>query len=224
MLEPGVGAGGFIDTAPEGADVVGIERDPMSALIANARYPESQIRREDFAETSIADNSFVATIGNVPFSQTAPYDPRHNRASLSTHNYFISKSIDLTAPGGYVAVLTSQHSADSAGRGATSVQQALTDRADFITGVRLPGGSNGAFADFAGTEVGTDVLVFRVRDENQEPSARTEEFCRKQSITVGETTRAINKFFADNPDHVLGTWREVSSQFGPTLELSLIHI
>ena len=219
VLEPGVGAGGFIDTAPEGADVVGIERDPMSALIANARYPESQIRREDFAETSIADNSFVATIGNVPFSQTAPYDPRHNRASLSTHNYFISKSIDLTAPGGYVAVLTSQHSADSAGRGATSVQQALTDRADFITGVRLPGGSNGAFADFAGTEVGTDVLVFRVRDENQEPSARTEEFCRKQSITVGDTTRTINKFFADNPDHVLGTWREVSSQFGPTLEV-----
>ena len=219
VLEPGVGAGGFIDTAPEGADVVGIERDPMSALIANARYPESQIRREDFAETSIADNSFVATIGNVPFSQTAPYDPRHNRASLSTHNYFISKSIDLTAPGGYVAVLTSQHSADSAGRGATSVQQALTDRADFITGVRLPGGSNGAFADFAGTEVGTDVLVFRVRDENQEPSARTEEFCRKQAITVGETTRTINKFFADNPDHVLGTWREVSSQFGPTLEV-----
>ena len=219
VLEPGVGAGGFIDTAPEGADVVGIERDPMSALIANARYPESQIRREDFAETSIADNSFVATIGNVPFSQTAPYDPRHNRASLSTHNYFISKSIDLTAPGGYVAVLTSQHSADSAGRGATSVQQALTDRADFITGVRLPGGSNGAFADFAGTEVGTDVLVFRVRDDNQEPSARTEEFCRKQSITVGDTTRTINKFFADNPDHVLGTWREVSSQFGPTLEV-----
>ena len=219
VLEPGVGAGGFIDTAPEGADVVGIERDPMSALIANARYPESQIRREDFAETSIADNSFVATIGNVPFSQTAPYDPRHNRASLSTHNYFISKSIDLTAPGGYVAVLTSQHSADSAGRGATSVQQALTDRADFITGVRLPGGSNGAFADFAGTEVGTDVLVFRVRDDNQEPSARTEEFCRKQAITVGDTTRTINKFFADNPDHVLGTWREVSSQFGPTLEV-----
>ncbi|WP_298693792.1 methyltransferase domain-containing protein, partial [uncultured Corynebacterium sp.] len=66
MLEPGVGAGGFIDAAPEGADVVGIERDPMSALIANARYPESQIRREDFADTSIADNSFVATIGNVP--------------------------------------------------------------------------------------------------------------------------------------------------------------
>lgn len=219
VLEPGVGAGGFIDAAPEGADVVGIERDPMSALIANARYPESQIRREDFADTSIADNSFVATIGNVPFSQTAPYDPHHNRAGLSTHNYFISKSIDLTAPGGYVAVLTSQHSADSAGRGATSVQQALTDRADFITGVRLPGGSNGAFADFAGTEVGTDVLVFRVRDENQEPSARTEEFCRKQSITVGDTTRSINKFFADNPDHVLGTWKEVSSQFGPTLEV-----
>ena len=144
VLEPGAGAGGFIDTAPEGADVVGIERDPMSSLIANARYPESQIRREDFADTSIADNSFVATIGNVPFSQTAPYDPHHNRAGLSTHNYFISKSIDLTAPGGYVAVLASQHSADSAGRGATSVQQALTDRADFITGVRLPGGSNGA--------------------------------------------------------------------------------
>src|SRR5699024_4824670 len=109
--------------------------------------------------------------------ETCPFprlflDPARNRAGLSTHNYFISKSIDLTAPGGYVAVISSQHSADSAGRG-TSVQQLLTDRADFITGVRLPGGRHGAFSDYAGTEAGTDVLVFRVREDGQEPSETT---------------------------------------------------
>src|SRR5699024_9179157 len=151
VLEPGVGTGGFVASAPDGAHMVGVERDAMSALIANALYPDAQIRREDFADTQAEDNSFDVAIGNVPFSQTVPYDPARNRAGLSTHNYFISKSIDLTAPGGYVAVISSQHSADSAGRG-TSVQQLLTDRADFITGVRLPGGRHGAFSDYAGTE------------------------------------------------------------------------
>ncbi|HAT6526205.1 TPA: hypothetical protein JAK05_002204 [Corynebacterium striatum] len=214
VLEPGVGTGGFIDQAPDNSEVVGIERDPMSALIANARYPQAQIRREDFATTDIADNAFIATVGNVPFSQTKPYDPAHNRAGLSTHNYFISKSFDLTAPGGYVAVISSQHTADSAGRGQSSVQQYLTDRADFVTGVRLPGGKNGAFSTYSGTEVGTDVLVFRVREDDQDPTERTELFRRKQNITVNETSQAINQFFADNPDHVLGQWEEVSTQYG----------
>lgn len=217
VLEPGVGTGGFIDSAADDTHVVGIERDPIAAQIASARFPDSQIRQEDFANTDIDDNSFAATVGNVPFAQTKPYDPRHNRAGLSTHNYFISKSIDLTQPGGYVAVVTSQHSADSAGRGATSVQQYLTDRADFVTGVRLPGGSHGAFSDYAGTEAGTDVLVFRKREEGLEPTARTEQFCRKSPVTVGETTKPINAFFADNPDHVLGDWQEISTQFGPDL-------
>src|SRR5699024_1040196 len=110
VLEPGVGTGGFVASAPDGAHMVGVERDAMSALIANALYPDAQIRREDFADTQAEDNSFDVAIGNVPFSQTVPYDPARHRAGLSTHNYFISKSIDLTAPGGYVAVISSQHS------------------------------------------------------------------------------------------------------------------
>ena len=216
VLEPGVGTGGFVASAPDGAHMVGVERDAMSALIANALYPDAQIRREDFADTQAEDNSFDVAIGNVPFSQTVPYDPARNRAGLSTHNYFISKSIDLTAPGGYVAVISSQHSADSAGRG-TSVQQLLTDRADFITGVRLPGGRHGAFSDYAGTEAGTDVLVFRVREDGQEPSETTLKFREKTDLTIGDTTKRINRFFADNPDHVLGTWQEVSGRFGKEL-------
>ncbi|MDN6678149.1 MAG: hypothetical protein L0L17_00425 [Yaniella sp.] len=217
VLEPGVGTGGFVASAPDNAHMVGIERDAMSALIANALYPQAQIRHEDFTETNAADNSFDATIGNVPFSQVQPYDPARNRAGLSTHNYFISKSIDLTAPGGYIAVVTSQHSADSAGRGKTSAQQLLTDRADFITGARLPGGKNGAFADYAGTEAGTDVLVFRKREDGQEPTARTLQFRSKVTIEQGDTAKTINAFFAENPENVLGTWEEVSGRFGKEL-------
>ncbi len=217
VLEPGVGTGGFVASAPDEAHMVGVERDAMSALIANALYPDAQIRNEDFADTNVADNSFDAAIGNVPFSQVKPYDAAHNRANLSTHNYFISKSIDLTAPGGYVAVVSSQHSADSAGNGKISAQQLLTDRADFITGVRLPGGPNGAFASYAGTEAGTDVLVFRVREDGQEPTDRTLEFRKKATIEDGSTSKTINAFFANHPDHVLGQWNEVSGRFGPEL-------
>lgn len=218
VLEPGCGTGNFLATAPVTADVVGVEIDPISALIASARHPEAQIRREDFAAFHVADDSFVATIGNVPFDQAAPYDPDRNRAGLSTHNYFLSKSIDLTAPGGYVSVITSTHTAD-ARRAGYDARQAFTERADFITGLRLPSGKDGAFADHAGTEIATDILVFRVREEHQEPTARTRLFLDTVDHHLDGHDLRINRFFADNPDHILGTPQVVSGRFGPQLHI-----
>ncbi|WIM72411.1 hypothetical protein QP028_15340 [Corynebacterium suedekumii] len=182
---------------------MGVEIDPFSALIAAARHPETQIRRENFIDFNVADDSFAVTIGNVPFDQSKPYDPDRNRAQLSTHNYFISKSIDLTAPGGLVAVITSTHTAD-ARRAGYDARQALAERADFLTGLRLPSGRTGAFAAHAGTQVATDILVFRVRDEGQEPSELTVQFLNTVEQTVDGHDLRINEFFDTHPDHILG--------------------
>lgn len=218
VLEPGCGVGNFMASASEGAHMVGVERDPSSALIANALYPQHLVHQASFENVSYQDNSFTAAIGNVPFSQSSPHDPVRNRNSLSLHNYFISKSIDLVAPGGYVAVVTSQHSADSPGR-TGSAQVALTDRADFVTGVRLPGGRKGVFSEYAGTEVGTDVLIFRVREEGAEPSLATEQFRKHEFVEFNGTKERINSFFASNPDHVLGEYRQTNTQYGLKLRV-----
>lgn len=218
VLEPGCGTGNFLATAPSQADMVGVEIDPISALIASARHPQAQVRREDFVSFSVADDSFAATIGNVPFDQASPYDPDRNRAKLSTHNYFIAKAIDLTAPGGYVAVVTSTHTCD-ARRAGYDARQAFAERADFITGLRLPSGSDGAFAEQAGTEVATDILFFRVREDNQEPTERTRTFLDTVDVEIDGQTIQLNQFFADHPDHLLGRPQIVSGRFGPQLHI-----
>lgn len=215
VLEPGCGKGSFMATAPTDVNMVGVELDPTTARIAALLNPDAAVRAEDFAETDIADNTFSAAIGNVPFSRSQPYDPIRNPDKLQLHDYTISKSIDLTMPGGYVCVVTSNGTADAKGRtDGTGARGRLTDRADFITGVRLPSGADGAFAGDAGTQVGTDILVFRVREEGQEPTERTREFLRTENISVDGHELRINSFFANNPDHVLGTAQAKSGPYG----------
>lgn len=215
VLEPGCGVGDFLAQAPSQVTTLGVELDPSSALIASALYPESQIRRESFVDTDLPDHSVTAAIGNVPFSAQTPYDPARNRMKLPLHDYFISKSVDLTAAGGYVAVITSAHTADKQRTtGVYGSREAITEHADFITGVRLPGGSNGVFAESAGTEVITDLLVFRVRDTGQEPTECTARFLDTEVIDGGGGPVSINGFFADNPDHILGEFTTGMGRYG----------
>lgn len=112
MLEPGSGAGTFIGSAPPAATVVGVELDPITAKISAYLYPSAQIRNEGFEQKMVPENSFTATIGNVPFGGFALHDPAHNRARHRIHNHFILKSLALTAPGGNVAAISSPPAPD----------------------------------------------------------------------------------------------------------------
>ena len=114
VLEPGCGAGTFIGLAPETAQMVGVEKDPISAAIAAYLYPTAQVRAEGYETTNVPNGSFAAVIGNVPFGNFALRDPAYNPRRLSIHNHFIVKSLDLTAPGGYQIVLTSRFTMDNA--------------------------------------------------------------------------------------------------------------
>ena len=112
VLEPGCGSGTFIGHAPEGATMVGVEADDVTAAIAALLYPSAQVRHEGFETTRVPEASFTAAIGNVPFGRYALTDPLHNPRRHSIHNHFIIKSLSLVAPGGYVAVLTSRYTMD----------------------------------------------------------------------------------------------------------------
>jgi len=103
VLEPGCGSGNFIGFAPGGARVTGVELDPVTASIAATLYPDADIANESFPGTRAPEGSLDLAIGNVPFGNYPVYDPAHNAARHSIHNYFIMKSLALTAPGGYVA-------------------------------------------------------------------------------------------------------------------------
>ncbi|BDB63460.1 hypothetical protein RDE2_52540 (plasmid) [Rhodococcus sp. RDE2] len=206
VLEPGCGAGHFVGTAPQSVRMVGVEIEPISAKIAHYLYPSQQIRNHGFERNFAPEATFTGAIGNVPFGKFAPVDPIHNSGGLSIHNHFIAKSLALTAPGGYVAVVTSMFTSDAR---RAEERAAITALGDLIGAVRLP---TGAFDRQAGTDVITDVLVFRRRDDGAGPTEDTTEWA-KPAVQVpavdaktGERAQTwINPYFAKYPQRVLGT-------------------
>lgn len=209
VLEPGSGMGTFIGLAPEGARMTGIELDPTSAELASHLYPGADIRNEGFETTRLPDDTFDAAIGNVPFGDIKLYDPTHNTGNFTMHNHFIVKSLDLVRPGGVAAFITSAYTMDAQNPAA---RRAMNDRADLIGAVRLP---NGAHQRAAGTEVLTDVLVFRKRHEAD--AARSDDWVHTSELTVpvqrqgggrgdrdGSFTLRANDYFLAHPEQVLG--------------------
>lgn len=206
VLEPGCGAGHFVGTAPQSVRMVGVEIEPISAKIAHYLYPSQQIRNHGFERNFAPENTFTAAIGNVPFGKFAPVDPIHNADGLSIHNHFIAKSLALTAPGGYVAVVTSMFTSDAR---RAEERAAIVAKGDLIGAVRLP---TGAFDRQAGTDVVTDVLVFRRRDDGATPTEDTLEWAQPAvqveavDAKTGEAAHTwINPYFKKYPQRVLGT-------------------
>lgn len=159
VLEPGCGTGNMFQVAPEGLDMVGVELDPTSAAIAQKLLPSAQIRAESFADTSLADlgGPVDVVIGNVPFADVVLHDREHNRAGHTMHNHFIIKSLDMLRPGGTAVLLTSRWTMDAAD---PSHREDMHHRADLVGAFRLP---NSAHTLSAGTDAGTDLLVFTKR-------------------------------------------------------------
>ena len=205
VLEPGCGSGTFVGHAPAAAVMVGVENDALTAGIAAALYPSAQIRNEGFETTRVPENSFAATVGNVPFGRYVVYDPAHNPGRHSIHNHFIIKALALTAPGGYVAVLTSRYTLDSA---SDRARREMAARAELVGALRLP---SQAFSRVAGTQVVTDLLVFRVRDPEHAALDEHPTWLDTTTTVVADPASGatdeltINAYYLDNLENVLGT-------------------
>jgi N12 class adenine-specific DNA methylase len=213
VLEPGCGSGTFVGMAPEGARMVGVELDPVTAGIAQALYPKASIRAESFAETQLPEGSCDAVVGNVPFGDVTLHDPRHNSAGHRIHNHFIVKSLHLTRPGGVVALVTSRYTLDSANPAA---RREMAELGDFLGAVRLP---TGAHRRAAGTDVVTDVLLFRRREAGAERAGA--DFERSELLDVeGDHGLRVNAYFRAHPEQVLGELRVGHGDGGrPELEV-----
>lgn len=196
VLEPGSGAGTFIGLAPEGAQMTGVELDPVTAAISQAIYPDATIRTESFADTRMPGGTFDAAVGNVPFSKNALHDPRHNAGGHSMHNHFILKSLALTRPGGVVGVISSAFTLDAQNPAA---RREMAATADLLGAVRLP---TGAHRRAAGTDALTDVLIFRRRLPGEEPLE--ESWVETAPVELDGGQGRMNAYFLAHPARVLG--------------------
>ncbi|MCE2515656.1 MAG: hypothetical protein J4F37_11715 [Acidobacteria bacterium] len=212
VLEPGCGAGWFIGAMPEAlrgeTRVTGVEADPVAAGIARALYPSHDIRTARLEETLLPDGFFDAAIGNVPFSDTRPADPRYRALRPTTHDYFLLRAVDSLKPGGVALLLTSTGTLE---RKSAAIREALADRAELLDAVRLPAGAHRG----VGTEALSDLLVLRKRPRalsampgEQAAAIRAAERGWAAIGTIADPEGGedipVNEFLAADPGRILG--------------------
>ena len=201
VLEPGCGTGLFIGLAPEAVRArsrfVGVEVEPVTARIAQALYPEAEIRPVGFETVRDPDGCFDIAVGNVPFGKYRLHDPLFNRERLTIANYFTFKALRLVKPGGLVCVVTSRFTMDARNPAA---RRALYEVGDLLAAIRLP---NGAHEQLAGTRVVTDVLLLR-RAHPRLPR-RPFDWETTSVVDLDGVGARVNAWFApDGPGEVVG--------------------
>ena len=204
ILEPSMGVGNFFGMLPDtmqDSRLYGVELDSITGRIAKKLYPQADITVAGF-ETTDRRDFYDLAVGNVPFGNYKVNDKAYNKLGFSIHNYFFAKAIDQVRPGGIVAFVTSRYTMDSKD---STARKHMAERADLLGAIRLP---NNAFRANAGTEVISDIIFLQKRDRpiDHEPDW----------VQLGKTEDgfAINQYFVDHPEMVLGELTTESTQYG----------
>ena len=204
ILEPSMGVGNFFGMLPDtmaDSRLYGVELDSITGRIAKKLYPQADITVAGF-ETTDRRDFYDLAVGNVPFGQYKVNDKAYNKLGFSIHNYFFAKAIDQVRPGGIVAFVTSRYTMDSKD---STARKHMAERADLLGAIRLP---NNAFRANAGTDVVSDIIFLQKRDRpaDIEPAW----------VQLGKTEDgfAINQYFVDHPEMVLGELTTESTQYG----------
>ena len=204
ILEPSMGVGNFFGMLPDSmADsrLYGVELDSITGRIAKKLYPQADITVAGF-ETTDRRDFYDLAVGNVPFGQYKVNDKAYNKLGFSIHNYFFAKAIDQVRPGGVVAFVTSRYTMDSKD---STARKHMAERADLLGAIRLP---NNAFRANAGTDVVSDIIFLQKRDRPAD--------IEPDWVQLGKTEDgfAINQYFVDHPEMVLGELTTESTQYG----------
>ena len=213
ILEPSMGVGNFFGMLPDtmaDSRLYGVELDSITGRIAKKLYPQADITVAGF-ETTDRQDFYDLAIGNVPFGQYKVNDKAYNKLGFNIHNYFFAKAIDQVRPGGVIAFVTSRYTMDSKD---STARKHMAERADLLGAIRLP---NNAFKANAGTEVVSDIIFLQKRDRpiDHEPDW----------VQLGKTEDgfAINQYFVDHPEMVLGELTTESTPYGHDLTVAPIE-
>ncbi len=205
ILEPAMGTGHFFGMLPEtmqNSRLYGVELDSISGRIAKQLYPNADIRISGFEKTNFPNEYFDVAVGNVPFGQYKVLDREYDRHNLSVHDYFIVKSLDKLKAGGIAALITSKSTMDKKNPHARTL---MAQRAEFLGAIRLP---NTAFKENAGTEVTSDILFFQKRERMEDVKPDW------VYLSENENGIAMNSYFCEHPEMILGTMELVSGPYG----------
>ena len=210
ILEPSMGVGNFFGMLPESmksSRLYGVELDSITGRIAKQLYPKADITVAGF-ETTDRKDFFDLAVGNVPFGQYQVSDRAFDKLGFSIHNYFFAKALEQVRPGGVVAFVTSRYTMDAKD---SAARKYIAQRADFLGAIRLP---NNAFRANAGTDVVSDIIFLQKRDRPIEIEPDWVHTGIWRNPGANADGFAINQYFIDHPEMVLGRQTSESTQYG----------
>ena len=213
FLEPSAGIGSFIQSFAEKdvPQVTAYEKDLLTGKILKQLYPDNTIQIKGFEEIPEREqNSYDIIASNIPFGDTSVFDLSYSRsrdiakiqAARSIHSYFFLKGTDMLRDGGILVFITSQGVLNSPKN--ETIRRALMDNNNFVSAIRLP---NNLFTEYAGTEVGSDLIILQKNTEKQSLTEAEELFCQSR---LTQYNTPSNAFFEDSTrivhtDRVLDT-------------------
>ncbi|EHS4947809.1 PLxRFG domain-containing protein [Vibrio cholerae] len=197
VVEPSLGSGNFIGWQPsdmrDQSRWFASELDPVTGNIAKLIYPEADVQVKGFQETPFKHGVFSLAIGNPPFgSQSIRDNKSPDISGMAIHNYFIAKSSKLLHENGLLMMVVTNRFLDTLNKNHKQLSQEL----DFVGAVRLP---NTAFKSNVGTEVTTDIVVFRKLKQGE--TAKNTVWTAVDGEVNGFR---VNQWFAQNPQYILG--------------------
>jgi N12 class adenine-specific DNA methylase len=201
FLDPSAGMGEFISAYKnQGAigETVGFEKDLLTGKMLRYLYPESTINAEGFENIRESRNDyFDLAASNIPFGDMAVFDPAFHASSViaekmatsAIHNYFFLKAVKTLREGGILAFVTSQGVMDSPKN--QPIRNWLMGECSLVSVIRLP---NNLFSDYAGTDVGSDLIFLQKNGYKGRISDREEAFIHSRPLSSGIT---VSDYFQD---------------------------
>lgn len=205
VLEPSMGVGNFFGLMPkdiaEKSQLTGIELDRTTGRMAQALYPQANIQIKGYQDSLVPDNFYDLIIGNVPFGNFSIADRKYGKLKPLIHDFFFLKGIDQLKPGGLMMAITSKGSLDKAD---ARVRMELAQKADLVAAFRLP---TGAFDKYAGTNVVTDILIFKKLETpragvNNIPWVKSSKY--EINFKGKDETYYYNDYYKEHPENILG--------------------
>lgn len=215
ILEPACGIGNFFNAMPldmkDNSKLYGIELDTISQKIAQLLHPSAKIENcgyENSKKVGMMENFYDVAIGNVPFGSYKVFDKKY-KDKLLIHDYFFEKTIDKVVPGGIICFISSTGTLDKANE---KVRRYIAERADLVGAIRLPVDT---FSKSANTQTTTDIIFLQKRESLK--------LCEPDWVfTDSYNDMTINKYFAENPDMMLGKLKKDTSRYGE--DRSIIYL
>lgn len=165
FLDPSAGMGEFPKAfSNDNAEKFCFEKDLLTGKLLSHLQPDDKVKIEGFETIENRYNNYFDVVSsNIPFGEMSVFDATfmkqdalHRDSTKAIHNYFFVKGIESLREGGIMAFITSQGVMNSPSN--ESVRKWLMENTNLVSAIRLP---NNLFTDYAGTEVGSDLIVLQ---------------------------------------------------------------